>query len=86
MPKVKLFAKFREIAGVSEVEVEGSNLKEVLENLCSKFPKFRETLFEGEKLKDFVQIMVNGKNARGNLDFSVSERDLIAIFPPVSGG
>ncbi|MCS7144733.1 MAG: MoaD family protein [Archaeoglobaceae archaeon] len=86
MPKVKLFALFRELAGVSEVEVEGRNLREVVENLTKKFPKLRESFFEGEKLKEFVQIMVNGKNARGNLNLEVSDRDLIAIFPPVSGG
>ncbi|NHW22664.1 MAG: MoaD family protein [Archaeoglobales archaeon] len=86
MPKVKLFAKFREIAGASEVDVEGKNLREILESLCNRFPKLRETFFEGERLRDFVQIMVNGKNARGNLDFQVSEGDLVAIFPPVSGG
>ncbi|MDK2796343.1 MAG: sulfur-carrier protein [Archaeoglobaceae archaeon] len=86
MPRVKLFARFREIAGVSEVEVDGRNLREVMENLCNKYPKLRETLFEGEKLRDFVQIMVNGKNARGNLEYQVGEKDLIAIFPPVSGG
>ncbi|MEM0214752.1 MAG: ubiquitin-like small modifier protein 1 [Archaeoglobaceae archaeon] len=86
MAKVKLFALFRELAGVSEIEVEGRNLREILENLTKRFPKLREVFFEDQKLKEFVQIMVNGKNARGNLDFEVSDRDLIAIFPPVSGG
>ncbi|MEM2458387.1 MAG: ubiquitin-like small modifier protein 1, partial [Archaeoglobaceae archaeon] len=82
MAKVKLFALFRELAGVSEIEVEGRNLREILENLTKRFPKLREVFFEDQKLKEFVQIMVNGKNARGNLDFEVSDRDLIAIFPP----
>ncbi|MEM4617099.1 MAG: ubiquitin-like small modifier protein 1 [Archaeoglobaceae archaeon] len=86
MAKVKLFALFRELAGVSEIEVEGRNLREILENLTKRFPKLRGVFFEDQKLKEFVQIMVNGKNARGNLDFEVSDRDLIAIFPPVSGG
>jgi len=86
MPRVKLFAKFREIAGVSELEIEGKNLKDVLDNLVARFPQLRDTFFEGERLREFVQIMVNGKNVRGNLDFKVQDRDLIAIFPPVSGG
>ncbi|MCS7130845.1 MAG: MoaD family protein [Archaeoglobaceae archaeon] len=86
MPRVKLFARFREIAGVGEIEIEGKNLKEVVENLTQRYPKLREAFFEGEKLKDFVQIMVNGKNARGNLNLELSDRDLVAIFPPVSGG
>ncbi|MDI9643224.1 MAG: MoaD family protein [Archaeoglobales archaeon] len=86
MAKVKLFALFRELAGVSEIEVEGRNLREILENLTNRHPKLKEAFFKDNKLKEFVQIMVNGKNARGNLDFEVSDRDLIAIFPPVSGG
>lgn len=86
MAKVKLFAVFRELAGVSEIEIEGKTLREILENLTKKFPKLKEAFFEDQKLKEFVQIMVNGKNARGNLEFEVSDRDLIAIFPPVSGG
>lgn len=86
MAKVKLFALFRELAGVSEIEVEGRNLREILENLTNRHPKLKETFFKDNKLKEFVQIMVNGKNARGNLDLEVSDRDLIAIFPPVSGG
>ncbi|MEM4156380.1 MAG: ubiquitin-like small modifier protein 1 [Archaeoglobaceae archaeon] len=86
MAKVKLFALFRELAGVGEIEVEGRNLREILENLTNRHPKLKETFFNDNKLKEFVQIMVNGKNARGNLDLEVSDRDLIAIFPPVSGG
>lgn len=86
MAKVKLFAQFRELAGVSEVEVEGENLREILENLVTRYPKLKEKFFEEKKLRDFVQIMVNGKNVRGNLEFKVSDKDLIAIFPPVSGG
>ncbi|MDI9610998.1 MAG: MoaD family protein [Archaeoglobales archaeon] len=86
MAKVKLFALFRELAGVSEIEVEGRNLRQILENLTNRHPKLKEAFFKDNKLKEFVQIMVNGKNARGNLDLEVSDRDLIAIFPPVSGG
>ncbi|MEM0350182.1 MAG: ubiquitin-like small modifier protein 1 [Archaeoglobaceae archaeon] len=86
MPKVKLFAMFREIAGFGEIEVEGRNLREVIENLVAKCPKLKEVFFSDGKLKEIVQIMVNGRHFRRNLEIEVSESDVIAIFPPVSGG
>ncbi|MCC6027607.1 MAG: MoaD family protein [Archaeoglobales archaeon] len=86
MPKVKLFAMFREIAGIAEIEVEGKKLGEVILNLVSRYPKLKDIFFSEGKLKEFVQIMVNGRHFRGNLDLEVSERDVVAIFPPVSGG
>ncbi|MEM1578715.1 MAG: ubiquitin-like small modifier protein 1 [Archaeoglobaceae archaeon] len=86
MPKVKLFAVFREVAGVSEVEIEGKNLKEIVEKLVAKYPRLRDQFFDGDKLRDFVQIMINGKHFRGNLGIEVKETDIVAIFPPVSGG
>lgn len=85
MPRVKLFAMFREVAGKSELEIEGKNLKEVLEKLVAEYPRLRDLLFEGDKLKDIVRIMVNGRLLR-DLAIEVKESDVIAIFPPVSGG
>lgn len=86
MPRVKLFAFFREKAGISEVEIDGKNLRVILEKLVSEYPALKMLLFEGEKLREFVQIMVSGKHFRGNLDIEVKESDIVAIFPPVSGG
>uniref|UniRef100_A0A7J2TI00 MoaD family protein n=1 Tax=Archaeoglobus fulgidus TaxID=2234 RepID=A0A7J2TI00_ARCFL len=86
MPRVKLFAIFREMAGVSEIEIDGKKLEEVIQNLVSRYPKLKEAFFSEGKLRDIVHIMVNGKHFRGNLDLEVSENDVIAIFPPVSGG
>ncbi|MFN3384465.1 MAG: ubiquitin-like small modifier protein 1 [Archaeoglobaceae archaeon] len=86
MPRVKLFAMFREIAGMSELEIEAKNLREVLEKLVAEFPKLKDFFFEEGKLKEIVHIMVNGKHFRGNVEQELKESDVIAIFPPVSGG
>ncbi|MEM0089312.1 MAG: ubiquitin-like small modifier protein 1 [Archaeoglobaceae archaeon] len=86
MPRVKLFAMFRESAGKSELEIGGRNLREVLEKLCNEFPKLRTLFFEEGKLRETVHIMVNGKHFRGDLGIEVKDSDVIAIFPPVSGG
>jgi len=86
MVRVKLFANFREIAGVSEVEVDARSIRDVLTKLCEAFPGLKDAFFEGDELKDYVHIMVNGRHVRGNLDFEIKDDDVVAVFPPVSGG
>ncbi|MDI9646106.1 MAG: MoaD family protein [Archaeoglobales archaeon] len=86
MVKVKLFANFREIAGTKEVEIKAKHLSELLEELTKRFPELKEVMFEGEKLRDYVNIMVNGKFERKNLQLELRDGDEVAIFPPVSGG
>ena len=86
MARVKLFANFREAAGVREVEVEASSVGELLEKLVKQFPKLEELFYEKGELRDYVNIMVNGKNVRGDLSYPLNEEDEVAIFPPVSGG
>ncbi len=86
MPRVKLFANFREAAGCNELEVDGSSVGEILKKLAEKFPRLKDLFFEGGKLRDYVNIMVNGKNVRGDLNYPVKKDDVVAIFPPVSGG
>ena len=88
MVKVKLFANFREVAGKKEVEIDADSLEDLLVKLTEMFPKLKEMFFEGGKLRDYVHIMVGGKNIRGlkGLKTRLNENDVVAIFPPVSGG
>jgi MoaD family protein len=86
MVRVKLFANFREAAGVKEVEVEASSVGEVLQDLVRRFPKLEGMFYEEGRLREYVNIMVNGKNVRGDLNYPLSHTDEVAIFPPVSGG
>ncbi|AEA46329.1 MoaD/ThiS family protein [Archaeoglobus veneficus] len=80
MPKVKLFANFREIAGCKELEVSASKLSEIVEKLCRMYPEMKP-LFEKEGYAHFA---VNGKLVFD--DVELKEDDVVAIFPPVSGG
>ncbi|WP_456468573.1 ubiquitin-like small modifier protein 1 [Archaeoglobus sp.] len=84
--KVKLFANFREAAGVKEIDMDADRVADVLDELVRKFPKLESMFYEGGKLREYVNIMVNGKNLRRNVDYGLREGDIVAIFPPVSGG
>lgn len=90
MPKirVKFFANFREFAGTKELDMNCSTLIEILQKLCTKFPGFEELIFDGEKIKPYVNVFLNGRNVNesGGLNTMLYANDEIALFPPFSGG
>ncbi len=89
MVRVKFFANFREVAGTKEIHIDAADVEELLEKLSSMFKDMRNLIYDEKgNVKDYVQIMVNG-NHIGNLNgvrTKLGEADVVAIFPPVSGG
>jgi len=90
MPKirVKFFANIREFTGTKELEMDSGTVRDVLKKLCKRFPGFEELIFDGEKVKPYINVFLNGKNVLedGGPGIMLHENDEIAIFPPVSGG
>lgn len=86
--KVKLFANIREFTGTKELEVDSGTVSEVLLKLSEKFPGFEKMIFDGEKIKPYVNVFLNGTNVLDldGLKTELRVNDEIAIFPPVSGG
>ena len=88
MVKVKLFANFREVAGAREIQVDASDVEELLRKLSSMYEGMKELIYdENGDVRDYVQIMVNGVHVRSlGMKTRLGESDVVAIFPPVSGG
>jgi sulfur-carrier protein len=86
--RIKFFANFREFTGTKELEMDGSTVIEILKNLCTKFPGFEELIFDGENIKPYVNVFLNGRNMNesGGINTTLHENDEVALFPPVSGG
>ncbi len=85
MVKVKLFANFREIIGRDEIEVSAITLLELLEFLANNYPKLRFLIFRNGEISDYVNVAVNGKIVK-DYNIKLKYDDVVAIFPPVSGG
>jgi len=88
---VKLFANFREAAGRDQVSVASAKTVGTLLNALVKTcggGLAKQLYGANGKLRDTVHLLVNGQgiNLLEGLDTRLKEGDVIAIFPPVSGG
>jgi MoaD family protein len=71
------------------VTVEGSNIKEVLDNLTSKYDALRKHLFnEKGELRSFVNVYVNDEDIRYQKGATtpVKDGDVVSIVPAIAGG
>jgi molybdopterin synthase sulfur carrier subunit len=76
--KVRLFAALRELAGSSEVEVDGASVAEIVDALSARFgERFEQVARSGS-------VVVDGE--RAGLDTRVVGTEQVALLPPVSGG
>jgi len=89
---VKFFASFREATGVGEVAIPvASNVGALLDELVGRFgERLASQLYhpKTKRLLETVNILVNGRgiNLLKGLETPLKNGDVVAIFPPVSGG
>jgi molybdopterin synthase sulfur carrier subunit len=76
-------------SGMSQLEVDGGTVGEVLRGLADQYPATQDQLLsvEGE-LNRYVNVYVNDEDVRvqNGLQTSVSAGDTIVILPAMAGG
>ena len=75
--------------GLDKVEMNESTLSNMIDELESNYPGFKERLIdENGELRYFVNIYVNGEDVRflSGLDTQTNSGDEISIVPAVAGG
>jgi len=85
MVKVKLFANFREVVGKNEIEISATTVLDLLIKLANEYPELKQLIFRDNKISDYVNVAINCEIVQ-NLNTKLKENDVVAIFPPVSGG
>lgn len=88
MPKVNLYATFRDLVGKSQLVVPGSTVGEVLSHLVGAYPALKGELFAGEDLAERVSVFLEGRDVRylQGLSTPLSPEATLDLFPPVAGG
>jgi len=89
MPIVRIPPILRPEAGNHrQVELAGSTVREVLENLTATYPSLRDRIFAGDELPQFLNVFVDGADVRlaDGLQTPVSEGATVILLPAVAGG
>jgi sulfur-carrier protein len=90
MPLVKIPPVLRpSVSGMSEVDIDGSTVGEVLRGLADRYPDTGDQLMSGEgKLNRYVNVYVNDEDVRvqNGLETEVGQTDTVVILPAMAGG
>lgn len=72
----------------AQVSVSGSTVGAALDDLTSQYPELRQHLYEGDKLRNFVNVFLGEEDVRflDGLDTEIEEADSLRIIPSIAGG
>jgi molybdopterin synthase sulfur carrier subunit len=73
----------------SKVQVNGSTVTEVIENLEAAYPGVKSRLYDDSgQIKRYVNVFVNGEEIRTlqGPDTPVADKDEVSIIPAMAGG
>ncbi len=77
-----------DVEGAREVPAEGESVRELLDDLMTRFPALRPQLVEDEEIAPFVNVYVEGEDVRtlDGLDTPVEEGATVILLPAMAGG
>ena len=77
-----------ETNGERQVEAQGENVRELLDDLMGRFPALRSQLVEHDDLAPFVNVYVEGEDVRTRegLETEVRPGATVILLPAMAGG
>ena len=87
MPIIFIPSLLRSLTGGQEtVTVESETVGQAMENLEQRFPGLRARLFQGDRLRPNLSLLVDGEPATRGLLHKVGEGSEIRFIPAIHGG
>jgi sulfur-carrier protein len=89
MPVVRIPSVLRKHTDdAAKVDASGATVREVVDDLVTRYPVLREQLLDSGEVRGFVNLYVDDEDIRylDGLDTRVDEDAEIAIMPAVAGG
>jgi sulfur-carrier protein len=77
-----------EAGGERQVDVAGDSVRELLEDLTSRYPALRDRIWEDGQVAEFVNVYVDGEDIRtlDGVDTPVREGATLILLPAMAGG
>jgi MoaD family protein len=79
----------RAVGGAKLIQGQGRTVKELLDNLDSQYPGFKERMLTGDgKLHPFIRVYLNDEDISflGELEAPLKDGDVLSILPAMAGG
>jgi molybdopterin converting factor small subunit len=89
MSVVRIPPTLREqVGGNRQVEADGDTVRDLLDDLMSRFPALRPQLIEDDDLAPFVNVYVEGEDVRTRegLETAVRQGSTVILLPAIAGG
>lgn len=87
MPLVGIPSLLRELTnGQNLISVDGATVREVIDNLESRYPGIKERLCDGRHLHPSISVVVDGQTSALKLRHSLNETSEIYFVIAISGG
>jgi molybdopterin converting factor small subunit len=77
-----------DVGGERQIETDGETVREVLDDLMSRFPALRRQLVEADEIAPFVNVYVEGEDVRtrDGLETEVRPGSTVILLPAMAGG
>jgi molybdopterin converting factor small subunit len=76
------------VGGERQVPAQGETVRELLDDLTSRFPALREQLVEDDDIAPFVNVYVEGEDVRtlDGIETPVRYGSTVILLPAMAGG
>ena len=77
-----------EAGGNREVQATGGTVRELLDNLRETLPQLGNKIYDGETIKPFVNVYLDGEDVRtlDGVDTPVKDGSTLILLPAMAGG
>ena len=72
--------------GVKQVEIEASNVRQVIDGLDLQYPGVKDRLVESGKIRPSLAVSIDGEVARMGMQEKVGPRSEVHFVPAIAGG
>ena len=87
MPVIFIPSLLRDLTGGQEsVQVAGTTVREVIESLETRYPGVKARLYDGDRLRPGIAVVVGGAVSSQRLRHKLSENSEVHFLPALSGG
>ena len=72
--------------GVKQVDIQGTNLRQILDRLEELYPGMKPSLMDGGRIRPSLSVAIDGEISRMGLLEKVGESSEVHFIPAVGGG